>query len=167
MRYNLALLLKQHELKLVKSPFAMNSSKSVTTSVSQKLFNHNHEAQNIKKYWNFNRCNCTKSFFCCQNIFYCFRSSQIFFFRHKNLNINQSAMPTKKNKKLCSRDNCFLFNKVFALISFRELAKGIWNEQVCSNVIIVTFSSDSVFCFRKLLAAINDLGAHYKSGTVE
>lgn len=55
------------EGKNVFSPFAINSSKSITTGVSQKLFNHNHEVQNIKikanpkKYWNFNRCNCTKS----------------------------------------------------------------------------------------------------------
>lgn len=68
-------------------------------------------------------------------------------------------MPTKQNKKLRSRDNCFFsLNKLLALISFREEAgkRNLKrNEQVCLNVIIVTFSSDSVFRFRKLLAAIN------------
>lgn len=77
--------------------------------------------------------------------------------RHENLNINQSAMPKKERS---SRDNCFFSAKTKF---FRSVQEEFEVVQVCLNVIIVTFSSDSgILPARKLLAAINNLGAGEK-----
>lgn len=62
-------------------------------------------------------------------------------------------MPKRKHKKNCARVTTVFITKFGVQKEFEVV-------QVCLNVIIVTFSSDSVFLpARKLLAAINNLGA--------
>ena len=62
--------------------------------------------------------------------------------------------------------SAFVFSFFLFRVPRRESrVEGIRNIQVCLNVIIVTFSSDSSRCFvagPKLLAAINNLGEQQK-----